>query len=462
MSRATGSLSPSALRLPILHAVGDLTVYRLSATAPFSHLAEVAVKAALRPHPEAETARMAEAECWLDALEAPRSTVPVGLAAFYAQLDRLTVELASGAVAECLEGLQEEGLVRQVAGNKWSLTRASLETAVRARDVFTTKNMTAAWIDGTVDSEYLAKLDVHMGGRCKRSRQFNEISDLIHKFFLNLIRRDGLADMLAEGKHPTPSDLRNWAYRSALSSFRDEGRDALTRAFKGCRTEKDLRLDVEEEVGDAHRDTVDRSIPSEAAGVFLTEDSEGQAGTLVSGSSSAAPLLDVVGGNLEDEIIHRMTGLRGFALLEAAIRREKPGASDRFARILGMLREDKGFRDIGAAEGVSRNRAASLVADLRDAVNRAVATSTVAVRILKYVRDVPYATIEDMEEPRRIEHGENVGGLGEAVDVSILDALVAAGRLSREGDGCYLLTAAGASALDNEDEHFGIEIAADL
>lgn len=442
----TGPLSVQGLRLPILHVIGDLTVYRPSTSTCLRSILEQAVRVALRPYPDAQTCRQAEAEVWLNAWPAPR----IEEERFFLDCERLSINWATPVVEECLQQLVIEGLVQETQADRWALTRESVAEAVRVRDVFTTRNVTAAWVAGTIDAVYFSKLEAHLSARCKRSEQFNEIPDLIHKFLLNLISRNGLRNMLMAGRHPSPSDIRNWVYRGALSIWRDEGRDALTRAFKGCRTEKDLRLDAETET-ESHQDTVARSIPSENQGVFLAEDGEGQSGSLVGVGSAAFPLLDVVGGNMEDELIHWMSGRRMLSLVEEAVRRQKRGAADRFARILAMLRGEYSLHEIGAAEGVSRNRAASLVADLRAAMQRAVASSGLAVRVLQYVRKEPYATLEDMEE------SEENGGMGETVDATILDALVAAGRLRRERGGCYLVTVAGERALDNE-EFFGIEI----
>lgn len=449
-----GSLAVSKLRLPILHAIGDATTYRLSASASHRQVVRTATRAFFRPYPDAGSMQEALLEAWFDDLVSPSVPMPTSLMSFYHALEEARADLLTEAVDECLADLVSTDEVRMAPDGRWSLTRKSLDASVRARRLFSTQNVTAAWLDGTVDASYLAKLEAHLSARCSRSKQFNEIGELVNRFFLALIQRDGLREQLAAGNHPTPSDIRNWAYRSALSKWRDEGRDAQTRAFKGCRTEKDLRLgdgDGEADLEDTHHDVVNRSLPSDAQGVFLTPDDEGSSGALVSGSSSAFPLLDVVGGNLEDEIIHKLAGHRGFSIIEHALRREKAGASDRFARILHMMREDMGFRDIGDAEGVSRNRAASLVADLRIALQKAMTTSEVAARILRFVRDEPFATLEDMEAP------ESEGGLGERVDVSILDALVSSGRLRREGRGCYRITTSGTSALDNG-EIFGIEL----
>lgn len=363
--------------------------------------------------------------------------------------------------------LRDEGLVREVGTGSWSLTPAGIEASVGARDWCDRKNVTAFWVDRVIDKTYFQKLVTHLQYACARSAHFNELHDLVNGYLLNLINRNGLRARIAAGNQPSPSNIRSWCYKSALSQFRDEGRDALTRSFKGARTEKDLRLGATEDIPA-------RSIPSEAQAVFLGVDDDGRDDIHVSGSGSSNALLDVVGGNLEDDIIHRLTAQRGLALTEAAIRREKAGAPERFLRINQMALQDMSFADIGQAEGVSRNRAAALVADLRAAVHRATVFSSCAVQALEYIREEPCSTLDDIhaglteKAQEAWEHRvEAAGGDTSAVppldtsfidgiDMSVMNALVSAGRLRRVGDGGFMVTVSGEAALDNG-ERFGIE-----
>jgi len=195
----------------------------------------------------------------------------------------------------------------------------------------------------------------------------------------------------------------------------------------------------------------------------------------VSGAPHAHPLLDVVGGNLEDEILHRMTAQRGIALAEAAVRREKAGAPDRFARLLGLVLSDTGFREIGIAEGVSRNRAASLVADLRAAVQQATSHSNEAAKVLQCIQEEPCSTLEDIHEALKEQaqaawekEVSDAGGddsvVGELdlsfldrINANLLDTLVSAGRAKRVGRGGFVVTPSGEAILESGD-HFGLEI----
>lgn len=364
--------------------------------------------------------------------------------------------------------LRDEGLVREGASGSWSLTPAGIAASVEARDWCSKQNVTAFWVDRVIDKTYFQKLVTHLQYACARSAHFNELHDLVNGYLLNLINRNGLRARIAAGNQPSPSNIRSWCYKSALSQFRDEGRDALTRSFKGARTEKDLRLGTSEDIPVRH-------LPAETQAVFLGVDDDGRDDIHVSGSGSSNALLDVVGGNLEDDIIHRLTAQRGIALTEAAIRREKSGAQDRFLRINQMTLNDMSFADIGAAEGVSRNRAAALVADLRAAVHRATVFSSFAVQAMEYLREEPCSTLDDIhtgliEKARDAweKQVEDAGGdtsavpaldtsFVEGIDMAVMNALVSAGRLRRVGDGGYMVTASGEAALDNG-ERFGIEL----
>lgn len=459
-------LSPAGFRWPVLHAVARATAYRISTAAPFPTILRLAKlsaeveKAGPFPwfnlkHPQHERQERVAVEgaasvAYSDA--ALRIILPD-----YRMLARMEVEGREPDVRAALASLVEDGLVR-VNGDGYSLTRLGVEPAVAVCHQFEEENVTNAWIKAVLDAPYLAKLTSHMEQRCRRSAHFNEVPELVNNYIMNLLRRDGLRKRIIEGKYPTPSDMKAWTYKAALSQWRDEGRDALTRGLKGCRTEKDLRLVGEDE--GTHQDAVDRSIPTDAQGVFMSTDDEGSMGDLVSGGPSSLPLLDVVGGNLDEEVIHNMTWTRGLALTEAALRKEKPGAADRFVRLFRMVCEDASFREIGDTENVSRNRAATLVAEMRAAIQRAGHSVELRVKVLAYVKEWPRVTVEDMEEPEEwvgVGHGrENVGGLGVKVPRALLDDLVEEGRLTRLQHGRYTITNTGVSAI-YEDPNFGFD-----
>ena len=469
------SLDPRGWRTATLHVVGDRTLYRVSASTPLTQIAPDAYRLAddLLERPQGLPARSWEnlKDFWLACEKIGRTSArPVVLTAaekgvrdFFSACESVG-ELFT--VEKWLLILKDEGLVRQTASG-WTLTPEGVAESVAVRDLCSPVNVTACWVERVIDKAYLGKLVSHLQYNCARSAAFNELSDLVHGYLLSLINRNGLQARLARGCHPSPSNIRTWCYKSALSRFRDEGRDALTRSFKGARTEKDLRLAVDEDV------TL-RSLPADTRAIFLSPEDEGGS-AFVSGAPHAHPLLDVVGGNFEDEILHRMTAQRGIALAEAAVRREKAGAPDRFARLLTMVLSDTGFREIGLAEGVSRNRAASLVADLRAAVQQAISHSNEAAKVLECIREEPCSTLEDIHaaltEQAQAAWEKEVSDAGgddsvvgaldlsflERINDNLLDALVSAGRAKRVGRGGFVVTSSGEAILESGD-HFGLEI----
>jgi len=439
-----------------LHVVGEHTLYRGSSSVTIPQVAQQVAQ--LEEHLDACPDNLSSPEAWHN-LQAfwhscsrsgpqPRTNIN-GISDFLSACDYARDMYHT---EQRLRALQIEGLVRQ-GSSGWVLTPTGIATSVAARDWCSPKNITAFWIERVIDQSYFQKLVTHLKYACARSAQFNEIHDLVHGYLLSLINRNGLRTRIAAGNQPSPSNIRTWVYKSALSQFRNEGRDALTRSFKGARTEKDLRLGEPDDISG-------RSLPSEMQAIFLGVDGEGKEDVHVSGTSSSNALLDVVGGNLEEEIIHRLTAQRGLALAEAAIRREKSGAQERFLRINQMALKDFSFADIGQVEGVSRNRAAVLVADLRAAVRKATLFSSYAVHALEYIREEPCSTLADIREGLTEQahlDPETIAG----VNQSVLDALVRAGRLRRVGDGGFLLTPTGEAALDNR-EHFGVEISRNM
>lgn len=467
------SLGSRGWHTATLHVVGEHTLYRGSNSVTVdqivSQVARLENRLQSRPDGLPPASWLALQSFWDDCekIRTPRkpsAAKNAGVSDFFEACDIFRDTMLVG---KWLGVLQDEGLVRVGASGAWSLTPAGITASVEARDWCDKKNVTAFWVDRVIDKTYFQKLVTHLQYACARSAQFNELHDLVNGYLLNLINRNGLRARIAAGNQPSPSNIRSWCYKSALSQFRDEGRDALTRSFKGARTEKDLRLGATEDIPA-------RSMPCEAQAVFLGVDGDGRDDIHVTGEGSSNALLDVVGGNLEDDIIHRLTAQRGLALTEAAIRREKSGAQERFLRINQMTLNDMSFVDIGEAEGVSRNRAAALVADLRAAVHRATVFSSYAVQALEYLREEPCSTLEDIHEgllekaqaawEKQVEDagGDTSAvsaldtGFVEGIDTNVLNALVGAGRLRRVGDGGYMVTPSGEAALDNG-ERFGIE-----
>lgn len=404
-----------------LHAIGEQTLYRLSQSVPMSSTlvdAVLQVRGTNKPH-------------------APRLQSPDerALRSFWQECDAL---VHHNMVTQWVQEACEKGWICQTR-HGLALTASGLVHAVAARAHFSPQNVTAFWIGKTLTREVLHSLTQHLRHKLSRSVAFNEIQDLVHGYLVNLIRRDGLRARLAEGRQPSPANLRAWTYKAALSQFRDEGRDAHTRSFKGSKTEKDLRLGYDE--------MASKSMPSDNQAIFMGLDDDGQESTLVSSNASSNPLLDIAGGNLEDEVLHKMRAQEGLALMQAAMQQEKANASERFSRLARMVMVDGlSTPEIASVEGVSRTRATVLMNEFRGALDRAAATSAIAYQVLAYLQEEPCSTLMDLQE--------------DCKDVTslLMDDLVRSGRVQRVGRGGFILAPSGTCALESG-ETFGVHYA---
>jgi len=186
---------------------------------------------------------------------------------------------------------------------------------------------------------------------------------LVHTYFAKVYARDGLYPGLSRGLYPTASAMYRWVVKSALTEFRREGKDAQARTTKGAKTERDRMKGLQS----------DQCLGSpEQLPVYLTVDGEGSESEMVSaGGLTTAPLRDVVDLNPEPLIQAKIAREQGRKIIEQVIRRYKRGNPERMVRIFRMHWEGAKVEEIGEAEGVSRNRAAGLLYDLRDALKKA-------------------------------------------------------------------------------------------
>lgn len=298
------------------------------------------------------------------------------------------------------------------------LTKEGIAIALDVRDWFSGTNVTAAWLAANVTEHYLKGIITHLSRKAKRSVEFNEIGELVHTYLANLINRDGLRARLEKGCHPSPSDIKGWVYHGALSQWRDEGKDALTRTLKGCRTEREVQ-DIKDGVETA--DIASRSMPTDNR--VLIEGEDGQ-GIYASASNGASALLDVAvaDGGGEDEIIQRLA----LAKVEDLIKQNTEGPKgERYLRVFRLGLEGADVRDVAKSEGLSRNRASLVINQVRGMAMGAakmlgvqapqatpkvqktevsapseelVSLATTHRELVTYVLHEPHATLSDMQD----------------------------------------------------------------
>ncbi len=103
------------------------------------------------------------------------------------------------------------------------------------------KNLTARWIDLNYKQVHKA-LTKMVAKRFALSAKAGMAEDHIQEYLMVLIRRDGLASRIRDGKKIWMSSIRNWAWNQISSQIRDAGRRPLTRHYMQARTPAELAV----------------------------------------------------------------------------------------------------------------------------------------------------------------------------------------------------------------------------
>ena len=297
---------------------------------------------------------------------------------------RLDKEIWMEGLEKSLTSLVKEGKV-QHQRKGWCLMAPALPEIARDHLTFSNKNITTAWLTHTLTPEVMNGIRYHVGQRCKKSMVFDEIVDLVDNYLAKLMFRDGLHKYLSEGRVPAISQIKLWAYRAALTQFRDEGRDALTRSFKGAMTERDL--------ADNPVKVLDDGFDNQA--VYLTDTGDGM--DLMVGSGGLDSLVDVVDSyatSVEEDC--NLSDIMD--IMRSAIRKKKSRNPDRYARLLDAMASDSSSHSISNLEGISGNRASTLRNDIKESMLEVVSEGREIRKILMEVRDEPYSTLADLKE----------------------------------------------------------------
>ena len=337
-------------------------------------------------------------------------------------------------VSVALANLLDENHINFVAGG-YTLNMSGLTEAVdNIKMLPGGKNATTVYLQGFLTPDNMRILKNHLAVKCNRSVALDEISDLIGNYLTRQMELDSMEKFLRIGQPPAISSLKLWVYRRALSTFRNEGRDALTRTVKGARTEQDL-------TGESLSVAIDGD--SMLTGIYLTEGDD----DLATGNDAA--LLDVAD----------MTKIPGtenlemqecYAVIERVLRQRQPAQAARLIRVLKLAGEGMQVQDIAAAEGCSRNLASVLLAEVRSVVMGITADGSKARQVLEYLSKEPCATSMDVFSDLGMEY------------MVVLPSLVKAGwafKVSESGD-TYQITDSGERLLKDTAPTIGTDTVA--
>jgi len=336
-------------------------------------------------------------------------------------------------------------LVVEGPDKTWALTEAGVAVATKLRDEFKPQeNLTAAWLDGQLRYHHLRdrmlkSLECDPGLR--KERASGEVGDHIDNYLYLAIKRDSFRTRLERGDPPTFRNIREWCLRSAYTTYDRRSKDALQRHTRGALTKRE-RKDTPKGVPACP--AIDTMIVSD----FHTVIQESRDDVL--GESYFDKV--IVDVSATDAMMHNVAWCRGMERVHEAIRRHKPGAPERYVRIFHFMAEGRSVAEIGQLENVSRNRAATLMADCRTAVRAARDAADDAETLLLYLSENYWSSAEDVEEDL-----SNISAYIAVVPDSLvakcqwngtkfswlLGELVQRNRIETDGSGCFNITRLG-------------------
>lgn len=294
-------------------------------------------------------------------------------------------------------------------------------------------NVTAVWLDAQCQEglvETMVERLMH-DSQLGPEQATGLLLDHVQDYMLKVIRCDSFRSWLERGDAPRIGQLCEWAKRKACSTFRKRSRDVHGRHRFGARTEK------ERAEGGPLTATLQVSPYTVAITGKDTDETPLETNRVI---------VDPVTAQIMEHTVH---GEIGMQRVREAIRRRKSRNPDRFVALFDLMVAGHTVAEIGEEMGVSRNRAANLMAALRTAIREAEAEGREARLIIRYLKTEPFGTIEDIRE--------DIKGLESDVP-RLMSELVAHGRLKEVG-GSYLVTDAGEKLLPQpEADDFGARL----
>jgi hypothetical protein len=231
------------------------------------------------------------------------------------------------------------------------LAPASRTETPKAKRPTTGPNETAVWL-----GEHLRpaaghkESDLHRMARsalCRRlpvSANAGMIDDHIQNYWLKAIRLNSLRKLLQDGGKVPYSKVVAYCVNSGRTDARDMGTEPVCRELYGARTEKERR---------ERKDQPTPQFGDKPLGAWDTD------GNMKSPDDADTTIDDTV---MDFDII--------WSQVENVVHDEKPQAWQRYSNILAMRARGLSTREIAAVENVSRNRAASMLAEARRCVRK--------------------------------------------------------------------------------------------
>ena len=260
-------------------------------------------------------------------------------------------------------------------------------------------HLVRSWLNEQLSKGLLSTMHQVLSNKLAKSYNLGEIDDLINNYLADILASKAFQERIIRGDLPTHKTLASWALRRAYSKFRNAGKDAHERSLREANTSRERTRNLE---GDLDREAIHHAVVEistfgEHTPIHLVNTKEGQ-DSAMAGHHSGMPLLDVVDPlDAEDALTAALDKQRGLARLEKAVKAHKAGAPDRYWGIYDKVCDGFSCKEIADAEGVSRNRAASLTASLRDSLSDIRDDSERAAAIMEYVQEEPCSTLQDLE-----------------------------------------------------------------
>lgn len=265
--------------------------------------------------------------------------------------------------------------------------------------IHSARNVTCCWLDAQIREHGLRDRLIETLSSTHQIRKEIEtraVDDHVDHWFELAIRRDGLRTRLATFDPPPFRQIKEWCLRSLWTTLRSRAQDADGRATSGAMTE---------------RERVSGTGPAKDA----------MAASSFTRIITRSEDTDEVSEDLVDtDALSRTQHDRDFAIgmkhVEQAFQELRPGNADRLSRIFGMMARGEQVHEMAEAEGVSRNRMASLCGAVRNALRDAKQSSDDMYLVLDYLRENPWSTRDDLAEDDDLKVVSDLDGTLAALD----------------------------------------------